>query len=82
MNIAALYDLMLQGLRVIFILGIPVLAATAAAGFVISAVQAATSINDPASRYGIRLLALILVLYLMAGTISDQLTGLAGAALR
>lgn len=82
MNTAALYDLLLQGLRVLFILGIPSVAAMALAGLFISALQAATSINDPASRYGIRLLSFILVLYLMAGTISEQLSTLAASALR
>lgn len=77
-----LYDVFIQGLRTLFVIGAPIVLALSIAGIVSSSLQAATSINDPASGYGIRLLALVVVLYLLSGMITEQLLALGQLAFK
>lgn len=79
---SALEQVMIQGFRVLFMLSLPVLIVASLSGILVGALQAATSIRDPASAYAVRLLALIVVFYAFSSTIAQQLTNLAEMAFR
>jgi len=76
------YDVIVQGLRVLFLVGFPVVIVLSIAGTVISALQAATTIRDPALGYAVRLIALVLVLYMILPSSLQALSSLAEMAFR
>ena len=56
-------DIALEALRILFLQGLPIVIVLAVAGTIISALQSATAINEPALGYAVRLLALVAALY-------------------
>ncbi|NMC61692.1 MAG: flagellar biosynthetic protein FliQ [SAR324 cluster bacterium] len=70
------YDIIRQTINLIIISCLPLVGATAIAGIVVGIVQSATSINDSASAYVVRLLTICAVVYLMTSTISTSLSAL------
>ena len=56
-------DLIMEALRVFFVLALPMVALVSLASTLVSALQGATAIPDPALGYAVRLLAAISVLY-------------------
>ena len=77
-----IYEIIRQGIRGLFVAGVPVLLATSAAGILMAALQAATSVHDTASAYAARLLGLAAVLYLMYQSIWGTLVSLMEYALK
>ena len=73
MNDPLLYDAIVEGLRILFLLAVPVVVALSLTGTVVSALQAVTSINEPALGYGLKLLALVVVLYVMLPSVTQSL---------
>ena len=66
------YEIVYQGMRVLFLLGLPVVAAVSLAGTLAAALQAATTIQDPAIGYAARLGALVAVLYFLLPSLSGS----------
>lgn len=54
---------LVESLRALFVLGLPVAIGVAIGGLLVGAFQGMTSIRDSASAYAMRLAALVLVLY-------------------
>jgi len=77
---AGLEDVLLQGWRTLFLVGVPVLVAVTLAGVIVGAVQASMAIEDPAPGYAVRLLALLVVLYLMGAGFVQGVLALARLA--
>ena len=82
MNYGPEYDVVLLGLRTLFVLGVPVVLALAVAGTIIGALQSATAIQEPALGYAVRLLALVCLLYVLLPTAIPTLIALAELAFR
>lgn len=59
------HDLLVEAMRALFIVCLPLVAAGAVGGLLVGALQAATLIKDSASAYAARLLLVILVAYFM-----------------
>ncbi|RIL09555.1 MAG: hypothetical protein DCC75_06280 [Proteobacteria bacterium] len=72
---------MSEGLRVLFLVGLPILIVGALAGILAGSMQSATNINDMAFGYAARLLALAALGYLMLASFADGLIGLCQLAL-
>jgi len=66
-------ELLVEALRILFLLAVPVVIVTALAGTIISALQSATTIDEPALSYAIRLLAVIILFYFMFPVFSRSL---------
>ena len=78
----AQYDLVYAALRTLFLSALPVVVAVSLAGTLAAALQSATAIHDPALGYAARLLALLVVLYLVLPSSIDALVSLAQLAFR
>ena len=76
MTEVAYYESFVLGVRVLFLLAVPVVMAVAVAGTIISALQSATTIKDPAGAYAMRLIALVITIYLMYPAFSRSLADL------
>jgi len=76
----AQYDIVYLGLQALFLLAVPVVVAVSLAGTIAAVLQSATSIQDPALGYTARLLALLLVLYLVLPSTVDIIISLARTA--
>jgi type III secretory pathway component EscS len=72
----AYYEAFILGVRVLFLLAVPLVVAVAIAGTVISALQSATTIKDPAGAYAVRLVALVVTIYLMYPAFARSLADL------
>ena len=75
------HEIVVEAMRAIFLLGLPVVLALALVGTVSAALQTATALQDSALSYAVRVLTVIVVLYLMAPLAAQQLTKLAVMAL-
>ena len=62
---SSLYDLAIEAIRLLFVVGGPLIVVTGLAGTLVSLVQTVTSLPDPALSYGVRMLAVVAVLYLL-----------------
>ena len=74
-------DLLILSLRVLFLAVVPVVIGVSVVGAIVSALQAATSINDPSIGYAARLIAAIVIILAMYPLFSRSLATLAEAAL-
>jgi type III secretory pathway component EscS len=59
------YDVIVQGIRALFFITVPILLAVSIIGTVVASIQAATTIQEPALGYTARVCALAVVLYLL-----------------
>lgn len=75
-----MYDLVLQAMRALFLLCLPIVVCVSIAGTIMSLFQSATSIQELASGYGTRLLALIVALYFFLPSFARTLVALAEQA--
>lgn len=75
------YDLMLEALRTVFLICLPIVLGVALTGLLASALQSVTGTADPASLYALRLIVLVLIVYLLFSTMSDSIINLARMAL-
>lgn len=67
------YDALDLALRILFLALIPLLATTAAAGLLIGILQTATSIQEPALGYSVRLIAFVASVYLVLPGLIEML---------
>ena len=74
------YDLLVEALRVLFVVCLPVIVALALAGTLVSALQGVTGLNDSASAYALRLIVLVMVLYFFFSSMSESIVNLARMA--
>ena len=77
-----LYTVLLEGLRALFLIVVPLTVAVALAGGLAGAVQTSTAITDVAIGYAMRLLAAMIVIYLFYPAFSRTIVGLAERAFR
>ena len=71
------YEIVLEGIRALFLIGIPVLLAVSLVGTIVAALQAATTITEPAIGYAARVAALVVLLYFLFPAFSRICTKLA-----
>lgn len=76
------YTILVEGLRTLFLLAVPILVVVSLAGTIISIFQSATNMPEPALGYAARILALVAVLYFMLPSFSRSLIELAQLAWR
>ena len=74
------YDLAVEALRALFLLAVPVVIVAAVAGTIIGALQSATTIQDSALSYAVRLGAVVALLYFMLPAINRSIMSLATTA--
>lgn len=74
------YDLLLEALKVLFLLCLPVIVGLAIAGTLASVLQSVTGLNDPATLYALRLIALVMILYFFFSTMTESILNLARMA--
>lgn len=75
-------QILTEMLRILFLYGLPMVAVMAVVGTVISAIQAATLISEPALGYIARLLAFIFVCYLFGTSLVTELINLGQMAFK
>ena len=66
-----------EGLRVLFLINVPVLIGAVLAGLVVSCVMAATNVHEGSVSFAARLVAVIVIAYVMLETIKDLILDLA-----
>ena len=71
------YDLFLEGIKVLFLIGVPVTAVIGIAGIVAGIVQGSTTIKDPAIGYAFRLGAFIILASFMLSMAIELIVSLA-----
>ncbi len=72
------YDVILEAMKALFLMCLPIVLALALAGTLVSAFQSVTGLTDPASAYAVRLITLVLVLYFFFSAMSQTILNLAG----
>ena len=60
-----IYDLILEGSKLLILMMLPIVVGGAISGILISFFQSIMSIQDPSTVYAFKLLSLVLVMYLM-----------------
>ena len=78
---ATQYDIVLEAMRVLFLIGLPLVVGVTLAGAFGGALQGATSIRDSVISYSLRLLALVAVLYFFLPSTGRALMALARMSL-
>jgi flagellar biosynthesis protein FliQ len=76
------YTIFAEGIRSLFLLGVPIAGAALAAGFVSSLLQTVLAIQDPVLLYAGRLLAVVGVIYALVGSFQSSLVALFRLALQ
>lgn len=76
MSNVTLYQVMLEALRTLFLMGVPVVIALSIAGTILGALQSATSVHEPALAYGAKLLTLVVLLYFFLPHVAESLLSL------
>ncbi len=79
---SATSQVLVDALRVLFLLGIPIVAALSLVSTLVAALQSATSIQEPVLGFGARLIVLVVLLYLMYPTFVSELSALCEAVYR
>ena len=82
MNSAAAYDLVVESLRLMIFFGGPVVLVLAVSGTIVSALQTAMAIQEPALGYAVRVFALLVVLYYILPGTFERFTRLMSLALQ
>lgn len=77
-----IYEIVSEGVRTLFLLAVPVLAAASVAGVIASFIQSALSIPDSVVSYAVRLAAVGTSLYLLLPSFVRTLLSLAELSLR
>lgn len=71
-----IYDLMLEGLRVLFLIGVPVIAVAAFAGLFASLLQSFFAVQDGTIRYAFRLVGIVVVFSVLSASVVSSLENL------
>ena len=74
------YDIIVEAVRVLLLVGVPLVILLGVAGTLVGALQAATTIQDSALSYAAKLLMLVLVIYLLLPMAVKLVTALAETA--
>jgi type III secretory pathway component EscS len=75
-------DVLLQAFRALFTVALPVCVVLSVAGSLVAGLQAVTSIHDSATAYTVRVLALVVLLYILLPGFVRVITSLAELALK
>lgn len=75
-------DVLVHGVRALFYIGVPVVVVVSLVGTIVGALQAATTIQEPALGYAARLVALVALLYLLFPAFARTCIDLAEFAFR
>ncbi len=75
-------EVAIEALRVLFLICLPLVAAMLISGSIVSVFQGATSIQEPAVGYAVRVSTLIAVFYLLYPTIEESLLRLSDLVYR
>lgn len=75
-------EVLSEGIRTLFILGVPVVLVVSLAGTLSSVIQTVTSIQDPSISYAVRLIALVSLIYFFAPMIQQHIIILAEMAFK
>ena len=75
-------SLIYESLRTLALIALPLMLAVSLAGLLVAALQSSTNLQDPASAFSIRLLALVAALLLLGPAFGRMILDLAGAALQ
>jgi len=75
-------EFLILALRTLFVLVVPLVVIASVAGTLVSAIQSATTVQDPATAYVVRMVAVVLALYLLFPLFSQSFLTLLNAALR
>ncbi|RMG42584.1 MAG: flagellar biosynthetic protein FliQ [Candidatus Dadabacteria bacterium] len=76
-----IYDISIEALRTLYLVGIPILLAITVASLLVSFLQAATTVRDTAISYSVRVLAFVVLMYVMFRAFSGALVSLMQRAL-
>ena len=79
---AALHNLLLQALRTLYVLAAPLVLVLFVAGSIASIMQSALSVQEATMNYAVRLIAFVLLVYLLFPTMVQTLSGLMVQALQ
>lgn len=77
-----LYDVYLEGLRTFYIIAAPTILVIFVASSLASILQSALSVQEPTMNYAVRLIAFVILLYLIAPTVIQSMISLAEFAFR
>jgi|GEM_PF-4035425 len=75
-------DVIFEALKALLLISVPVVAALAIVGTLLAALQSATAIQEPALSFGLKLLALAVVLYFLFPLAAQSLLTLCGMVYR
>ena len=75
-------DIFQAALKTIFMISLPVILVSAVAGTIVSALQSATGLSEPAASYAVRVAAVVVTLYLMFPLFAQSLVALTDSVLR
>lgn len=74
--------ILIEGLRTVFIVGVPVVVGVAVAGLIVAALQSATTVVEPALSYAVRLVTVVVLGYLCLPMFIEAVSALALRAWR
>lgn len=66
-----------EGFRVLFLINVPILIGAIVAGLIVSCVMAATNVQEKSVGFAARLLAIVIIAYIMLETIKELIIDLA-----
>ena len=79
---AAVYDILYQAMKVIFLTALPMLLVLMLSGVIVGVIQGATGINEIALNYGVKVLVFVGLLYFLLPASFDSISRLTELALR
>jgi flagellar biosynthesis protein FliQ len=74
--------IVIEGLKAIFVIALPVMAVVVVASVLVGALQSAMTVSEPALGYAVRVGALVVVCYLLLPSMIETVTTLAQHAWR
>ncbi|MCO6431227.1 MAG: flagellar biosynthetic protein FliQ [Deltaproteobacteria bacterium] len=76
------HDVLLQSLRALYIVGLPLLLIVTVSGLLASAIQAAFGFQEAAVGFAVKLISLIVVLYMIVPAAAESVVAVAQLAFR
>ena len=75
-------EVLFEGIRALFIIGVPIILVAAIIGLIASAFQTSTALHDPVISYALKVSAIAVLLYFMLPQFVRTLIALTESALR
>lgn len=75
-------EILLQALKALYLIGVPIVVVVFLASSLTSLLQSAMAVSESSVNYAVRLVAFVLLIYLLAPTLSQTLLSLAELAFR